>query len=442
MNELRAEAEKIVRRLREGGHEAVFAGGCVRDLLRGVSPHDYDIATSARPSEVERIFPHSLSVGAHFGVMIVKSGSGAFEVATFREDGLYLDGRRPEDVRFSDAQRDAQRRDFTINGLFYDPIEDRVIDYVGGQRDLEGRVLRAIGDAKARFSEDHLRLMRAVRFAAVLDFTIEGATWAALSEAAPSIRHIAEERVRQELVKTLEHPRRVSGFDLLCESGLMEHILPEIIALKGCEQPPQFHPEGDVFVHTRLMLSKLPPEAPIALVLAALLHDIGKPATRCWDPLAQRFRFNEHDKVGARMTEAILRRLRFPNLITDAVVEMVGQHMAFMNVQQMRTSKLRRFMARDTFAHELELHRVDCLGSHGQLDNYEFLEAKLEEFAREPLIPPRLVTGHDLMEVGIPPGPQLGGLLKEIESRQLEGTLRTKDEALAWVRGQREQSAI
>jgi len=431
---MRAQAEEIVRRLRDHGHEAVFAGGCVRDLLRGVEPSDYDIATNAIPSQVQAIFPKSQAVGAHFGVVIVRAGGHHFEVATFREDGDYGDGRRPTSVRFTTAEQDAQRRDFTINGLFFDPLNGRVLDYVGGQADLSARILRAIGDPAARFREDHLRLMRAVRFATVLDFQIEPATWGAVCADAHRLPHIAIERVRDEFVKTLQHPRRLRGFDLLCDSGLMAHIVPEILALKGCEQPPEFHPEGDVFVHTRLMLSLLPADVSVPLLLAVLLHDIAKPATRSWDAAAGRIRFNGHDKLGAEMTGDILRRLRFSNDVVADTTDMVANHMAFMNVQHLRPAKLRRFMARETFADELELHRVDCLGSNGLLDNVEFLHAKHEEFANEPLIPPRLVDGHDLMQLGIAKGRHLGRLLEELQTLQLEGRLRTKEEALDWVR--------
>ena len=435
---MRAHAEEIVRRLREHGHEAVFAGGCVRDLLRGVEPSDYDIATNAIPSQVEALFPGSQTVGAHFGVVIVRAGGHHYEVATFREDGDYGDGRRPTRVRFTTAEQDAQRRDFTINGLFLEPASGAVLDYVGGQADLKAGVLRAIGDPSARFREDHLRLMRAVRFATVLDFRIEPTTWTALCADAHRLPLIAIERVRDEWVKTLVHARRLRGFDLLCESGLMAHVVPEILELKGCEQPPEFHPEGDVFVHTRLMLSLLPPVVSVPLMLAVLLHDIAKPATRTWDAAAGRLRFNGHDRLGAEMAGVILRRLRFSNEVIDATTEMVAQHMSFMNVRKLRPAKLRRFMARPTFADEMELHRVDCLGSNGLLDNFEFLQAKQREFADEPLIPPRLVGGHDLMQLGVARGPALGRLPEEIQTHQLEGRLRTREEALAWVRESRE----
>lgn len=431
---VRREAEEIVRRLREHGHEAVFAGGCVRDLLRGVAPSDYDIATSAVPAQVQALFPRSQSVGAHFGVVIVRAGGHHFEVATFREDGDYGDGRRPKEVRFTTAEQDAQRRDFTINGLFFDPGSGRVLDFVGGQADLSARILRAIGQPAARFREDHLRLMRAVRFATTLDFQIDPETWAAVQSEAHRLPMIAIERIRDEFAKVLVHARRLRGFDLLCDGGLMETIMPEVLALRGCEQPPEFHPEGDVFVHTRLMISLLPEVASLSLVLAVLLHDIAKPATCTWDEAAGRVRFNGHDRLGAEMAGDILRRLRFPKEVISATVAMVANHMAFMNVQHLRPAKLRRFMARETFADELELHRVDCLGSNGLLDNVEFLQAKREEFANEPLIPPRLVDGNDLMQLGISRGPNLGRLLEEIQTLQMEGRLNSREEAVAWVR--------
>jgi poly(A) polymerase len=432
---LRESAQKIVQKLRDAGHEAVFAGGCVRDMLLGQEAKDYDIATSAPAEVVQQIFPKSVSVGAHFGVVIVKMDGTPCEVATYREDGVYRDGRRPESVIYSTAEKDAQRRDFTVNGLFFDPLENRVIDYVGGQADLEQRTLRAIGEPRQRFEEDHLRLLRAVRFACSLGFTIEPATWTAVVELAPRLAHIAIERVRVEFEKIMLHRERVRGFDLLCESGLMRHIIPEIYDLQGCEQPPEFHPEGDVYVHTRLMLTFLPDEVSLPLVLSVLLHDIAKPCTRTWDPVAGRARFNEHDKVGAQMTETILRRLRFPNDIIVATQEMVAQHMTYIHVQQMRPAKLKRFMARPTFEEELQLHRVDCLGSHAKLDNLDFLQRKKEEFAQEPLIPPRLVDGRDLIQqLGFKPGPVLGQVLEEIQIRQLEGQISSAEEALSFAR--------
>ena len=427
-------ATDIARRMQEAGHTAYFAGGCVRDELLALDPHDYDIATSAKPAEVQKLFPHTQAVGAHFGVILVMEHGRAFEVATFRSDHEYIDGRRPEMVTFSTPEEDAARRDFTINGMFHDPVADKFIDFVGGREDLASQTLRAIGDPVARFREDKLRLLRAVRFAARFGYQIDPATWDAIKAHAADIHAVSAERIREELVKILAHPTRVRGFDLLDQSGLLKEILPEIETLKGCEQPAQFHPEGDVFVHTRAMLELLPPEAPVTLALAVLFHDIGKPPTFRYHADEDRIRFSGHDRVGASMTEKLMERLRFSRQDIDRVTEAVRQHMVFKDVQNMRTAKLKRFMARDAFDEELELHRVDCQSSHGALDNYDFLKTKAEEFANEPLIPPRLVTGHDLMALGWKPGPHFGPILEAVQTAQLEGTLTTTEEAIAWIK--------
>jgi poly(A) polymerase len=427
-------AASIVRRLRDAGHVAYFAGGCVRDMLRGVPAKDYDIATGARPEEVQRLFPRNVAVGAHFGVICVLEEGLQFEVATFRSDGAYIDGRHPQAVTFSTSRQDAERRDFTVNGMFYDPIAGEVIDFVGGRADLERKLLRAIGDAAARFREDRLRMLRAVRFATVLGFEIDPATWDALREHAAEIHDVSAERIREELVRIFLSPNRVRGLDLLDQSGLLAQIIPEMLALKGCEQPPQFHPEGDVWVHTRRMLELLPAEVTVPLVFSVLLHDIGKPRTYSYDPIEQRIRFNAHDKVGAGMTRTIMNRLRFSGEEIDATVEAVDQHMVFKDVQKMRVAKLKRFMARPRFEEEMELHRVDCQSSHAMLDNYTFLRARQEEFANEPLIPPPLVTGNDLIALGWKPGPKFKEVLEAVQTRQLEGTLATREEALEWIR--------
>lgn len=423
-------AKNIVRRLREAGFEALYAGGCVRDKLLGLEPKDYDIATSARPAQVQALFGRTYAVGAHFGVVIVLEDGQEFQIATFRSDGKYLDGRHPESVHFSTPEEDALRRDFTVNGLFYDPLEEKLIDYVGGQEDLRNRTLRAIGDPSQRFREDHLRLLRAIRFAATYDFRIDSATWEAIVANAASIRSVSAERIREELTRIFTAPTRLAGFDLLDRSGLLAIVLPEVDALKGCEQPPQFHPEGDVFVHTRLMLELLPREPlPVPLVYAVLFHDIGKPPTQSVD--GDRIRFNGHDTVGAAMTTAIMERLRFSREETEATVEAVANHMVFKDVQAMRVARLKRFMARPHFDLELELHRVDCASSHQMLDNYEFLLAKREEFANEPLIPAPLVTGRDLLALGWRPGPVIGQILDTMQTLQLEGSLTTREAALA-----------
>ena len=426
-------AREIVSRLREGGHVAYFAGGCVRDIVRGETPKDFDIATDATPGVVQKIFARTYAVGAHFGVIVVLENGFQFEVATFRSDDVYVDGRRPSAVHFSSPEEDAKRRDFTINGMFFDPIANEVIDFVGGRADLKAKLVRAIGDPAQRFAEDRLRMLRAVRFATVLDYKIDNQTWEALRANASSITEISAERIREELVRIFLSPNRVRGWDLLDESGLLRAILPEIDAMKGCQQPEQFHPEGDVFQHTRLMLQLLPANVSVPLVFSVLLHDVAKPVTASVDETG-RIRFNAHDRIGAEMTEQIMSRLRFSRVEIDATVEMVRQHMVFKDVPQMRVAKLKRFMARPTFEDELELHRVDCASSHRMMDNYEFLLCKREEFANEPIIPPPLVRGEDLIALGMKPGPKFGEILEAVETRQLEGALKDRDEALEWVK--------
>jgi len=432
---MEAQARTIVEQLVSAGYTAFYAGGCVRDRLLGLTPKDYDIATNAPPDAVQRIFPRTVAVGAHFGVICVIQGGVNFEVATFRSDEAYVDGRHPTGVVFSTPQLDAERRDFTVNGMFFDPLKGEVIDYVGGRADLDVHLLRAIGDPAQRFREDRLRLLRAVRFASTFNFQIEPATWEAVKANAREIHAVSAERIREELTRIFTGPGRLRGFDLLDESGLLAEVLPEVAALKGCEQPPQFHPEGDVFVHTRRMLELLPPEGVGAsLVFAVLLHDIGKPATYSLDPAEGRIRFSGHDRVGAEMTLKVMERLRFSREIIDATVDAVANHMMFKDVQSMRVARLKRFMSHRHFDEEMELHRVDCTSSHGMLDNYDFLKQKAEEFANEPLIPPPLINGRDLLAMGWKPGPKLGEILEAVQTRQLEGTLTSREEALAWVK--------
>ncbi len=432
VTEARAIAVSFARRLKSAGHVAYFAGGCVRDKLLGKSPKDYDIATSALPAQVIKLFPGASEVGAHFGVVIAKSHGHHVEIATFRTDGSYRDGRRPETVSFSTPEEDAQRRDFTINGLFEDPETGEVIDFVGGRADLAAGVLRAIGDPTARFAEDSLRLMRAVRFAVTLGFEIEAATWAAMCEHADGLARISPERIRDEFSRMIILPKRARALELLVDSGLIRHFLPEVLAMIGCEQPPEWHPEGDVFTHTKIMLTLLEDDSPLELCLAVLLHDIAKPPTRTLD--GERIRFNGHDALGATMAEEILRRLKYPNDVIEAVSFMVSRHMQFMHVQQMRVAKLKRFMATPTFPMELELHRVDCASSNGFTENLEFVKAKQAEFAAEPLIPPPLVTGRDLIALGLNPGPRFKELLEAVQTEQLEGRLLEREEALDWVK--------
>jgi poly(A) polymerase len=431
MTDKRQLALGIVRTLRAAGHAALFAGGCVRDMLRNVPPHDYDVATDARPEQVRRLFPKTFEVGAQFGVVLVVLEDETFEVATFRSDDAYEDGRRPVSVTFSTPEADAQRRDFTMNGLFYDPVADRVLDYVGGRADIERRVVRCIGDGTARFTEDKLRMLRAVRFASNLGYDIEPETFRAIQQMAPQVAVVSAERIRDELVKIFTRPNAGRGLRLLDESWLLAVVLPDVAAMKGCEQPPQFHPEGDVFTHTCLMMDGLR-EPSVTLAFATLLHDIGKPPT--FQRAPDRIRFNEHDAVGARLAEAILRRLRFPNDAVDQIVACVQNHMIFRHATEMRKAKLKRLLARATFADELELHRLDCTSSHGDLTNFEFLRTAREEIPPAAAAPAPLLTGDDLLAMGMKAGPEMGALLREARELQLEEKLHSRDEALAWAR--------
>ena len=435
MPDLQTTAHQIAQRLTDAGHVAYFAGGCVRDSLLGHTPKDYDIATSATPDEVLALFPRSDAVGAHFGVILVRENKHAFEIATFRHDGSYQDGRRPESVTFSTPEEDAQRRDFTVNGLFLKPEDGEIIDFVDGLKDLHNRTLRAIGSPEKRFQEDALRLMRAIRFATCLNFEIEPITWQAICDHADLLKKISMERIRDEFSRILMAPRRAQGLDLLTQSGLMRHIIPEVYDLIGCEQPPQWHPEGDVYTHTHIMLDMLNDNPSLELVLGVLLHDIGKPPTYHYDASEDRIRFNGHDRVGAGMAEDILRRLKYSNKTVEASCAMVANHMNFMNVQHMRTAKVKRFMARPTFEDEMELHRVDCASSNGFTDNYEFLRTKQEEFAAEPLIPEPLITGKDLIELGHQPGPAFKEILAAVQTEQLEGKITGREQAIDYVKG-------
>lgn len=430
MDPLKQTATNIALKLIENGHTALFAGGSVRDQLLGATPKDYDIATSATPDEVLALFPGSDPIGAHFGVILVKKNKAHFEIATFRNDGSYTDSRRPDTITFSNPQEDAKRRDFTVNGLFQNPTTGEIIDYVNGKQDLETQTLRAIGNPQKRFSEDALRLMRAIRFATTLDFQIEPNTWKAIIDSHHLLEKIAVERIREELNKILLHPNRARGLKLLVDSSLINHIIPEVRDLIGCEQPPQFHPEGDVFTHTSIMLDMLEPNPSLTLVLSVLLHDIGKPATYTYDPEEDRIRFNGHDGLGAEMSEQILKRLKYSNDTIEAVIPMVANHMNFMNVTVMKKSKLKRFMARPTYQDEMQLHRVDCGSSNGITENFDFLRQKEIEFANEPLIPDPLLTGKDLINLGYQPGPTFKKILTDLQTHQLEGTLKTQEQAL------------
>ena len=426
-------ALRVVRALRRAGFEAFFAGGWVRDFVMGaVEGGDIDIATSAAPEEVRRLFGRTVGVGEQFGVVIVLEGGVPFEVATFRADVGGTDGRHPGSVVYTDAKNDALRRDFTINGMFYDPMTGEVIDYVDGRRDIGERVVRAIGDPAQRFGEDYLRMLRAVRFAVRFGFDIEEKTFGAIRGGAARIMSISAERVFAELSKMLTGPNPHRSVELLRDTGLLRHILPEVDALRGVEQPAQFHPEGDVFVHTVKTLSLLPPSPSPELAWAALLHDAGKPATMT---VTDRIRFNNHHHAGARMAAAALKRFRAPNTLNDAVTLIVENHMNFMNVSKMRLSTLKKFLARETIRDELELHRADCLASHGDLDNYHFVTEKLESFRVEEIKPPPLINGMDLIALGLTPGPIFGKILSEVYDMQLEERITTREEALEEARG-------
>lgn len=441
-----AAALGIARVLRARGHQAYFAGGCVRDLLLGVEPKDFDVATSATPDEVLALFPKALTVGAHFGVVLVREGGVSTEVATFRHDGAYSDGRRPDAVRFSkDAREDVARRDFTINGMLLNPAAfdetgdaaGAVLDYVGGRDDLAAGVVRAIGDPAVRFGEDKLRMLRGVRFASRLGFEMEAGTLAATRAGAAEIHQVSAERIRDELTMMLTEGRARRAFELLDATGLLAEVLPEVVRLHGVEQPPEFHPEGDVWVHTMLLLEKLPAGATATLAWGALLHDIGKPATfQPPNPAlpGDRIRFNGHVEVGVRVAEVILRRLRFSAEETEQIVALVRNHMRFGDVKHMREATLKRFLRLPDFEEHLALHRMDCLSAHGDLSLYEFARQKYEEVPAEAIRPKLLVTGRELIEVGYKPGPRFKAMLEAAEDAQLEGAVHTTQQALALVR--------
>jgi poly(A) polymerase len=443
----RATAEKVCRVLREAGHQAYFVGGCVRDLLLKRPVADYDVATDATPERVQQLFPESLAVGAKFGVILVVESptqpfaspgeaQGQVEVATFRSDVGYSDGRHPDRVEYARTpEEDVARRDFTINGMLMDPATGEVLDHVGGRKDLEARIIRAIGEPERRFAEDKLRMVRAVRFAARFGFTIETATFAAIRKLAAQVRQVSAERLRDELTKVLTEGRARRGFELLDETGLLAVLLPEVARMEGVEQPPQFHPEGDVWIHTRLMLERLREGCSPTLAWGVLLHDVGKPPTFTPpDSPEGRIRFDEHVEVGTKMAEEIARRLRFSNEETEQVSALVANHLRFKDVFRMKPSTLKRFVRLPKFEEHLELHRLDCLASHGMLDSYEFVEKFLRETPPEQVRPARLVTGEDLKALGYQPGPQFAVILKAVEDAQLEGQLTTRKQALAFVK--------
>lgn len=433
---LRDAATVIVRRLQEAGFPAFWVGGCVRDFLLEREPEDYDIATAARPEQVERLFKRTIPVGRKFGVMVVVEKEHQFQVATFRAEADYQDGRHPGRVSFGDAQADARRRDFSVNGLFYDPVHQQLHDWLGGEADLRAKLIRTIGKPEERFAEDHLRLLRAVRLAAQLGFEIEPGTFAAVRTLAPKIRDISAERIRDELLKLFSPPHAVRGLDLLRQSGLLEQVLPELVPAIACEQPPDHHPEGTVFEHLLLMLKQLPLKADPSLPWAVLLHDVAKPATAARDPATGSIHFYGHEQIGAEMAAAILERLRFPRKQIDEIVKAVRCHMQLKDALEMRKSTLRRVLLRPTFPLEMELHRLDCLGSHGRLDVYNFLIEKARELEQQPQIRPPLLKGDDLIQLGMKPGPAMGALLAEIREKQLQDELTSPAEARKWAKEQ------
>jgi poly(A) polymerase len=437
-------ATQIVERLRVAGHAAYFAGGCVRDLLLGREPTDFDVATSATPQQVLDMFPRTFAVGAQFGVVLVvdayEDGEILTEVATFRNDGAYSDGRRPDAVRYTEsAEQDVLRRDFTINGMLLDPeklrisgnVDEAVLDFVGGREDLQRGIIRAIGDPSQRFAEDKLRMLRAVRFAARFGFEIEQKTLRAIRAAASEIDQVSRERVREELTRMLTEGAARRAFELLQQTGLLEKVLPEVTRMRGVEQPAQYHPEGDVWIHTRMLLEQLPAGSPATLAWGALLHDVGKPATFRRAP--DRIRFDGHVEVGVRIAEEICRRLRMSNSDTEQILALVANHMRFGDVEKMRDSTLKRFFRLDRFDEHLALHRMDCLASHRNLSLYEFAKERYEAAEPTQIRPTPLITGEDLIALGYRPGPDFRRMLNLVEDAQLEGRVQSREEALQMI---------
>jgi poly(A) polymerase len=432
----------IAQTLRQHGSQAYLVGGCVRDLLLGREPKDYDVATNATPEQVMTIFPETYAVGAQFGVVLVpvpdvardgSTGSAVVEVATFRSDVGYSDGRHPDEVRFSQGPRDdVARRDFTINGMLLDPVSGEVLDFVGGRKDLEAQVIRAIGDPEIRFAEDKLRLLRAVRFAARFGYTIEPTTWAAIQKLAHEIHVVSRERVRDELTRMLTEGHARRAFLMLDECGLLREILPELSAMKGVQQPPEFHPEGDVFVHTLLLLENLPQPCPPTLAWGALLHDVGKPATFRVAP--ERIRFDGHVDVGVKIAEELCSRLRFSGDDTAQIVALVDNHMRFGHATRMSESTLKKFLRMPHFEDHLALHRADSLASHRHLSTYEFVREKLAAIPPDKMRPTPLLNGDDLIAAGYAPGPKFREILNAVEDLQLEGRLASRDTAMEFVR--------
>jgi putative nucleotidyltransferase with HDIG domain len=452
MQAAEAAAAKVVAKLRAAGYEAYLVGGCVRDLLLGREPADFDVATSARPEVILDLFEKTFAVGAQFGVVLVVSPAPmcaeagetheiVTEVATFRSDGLYSDGRRPDTVQFArSAEEDVKRRDFTINGLLLDPEilartndpEQATLDFVGGRKDLRNGLVRAIGDPQLRFNEDKLRMLRAVRFAARFRFALDPATAAAIRELAPAVAQVSQERIRDELTRMLTEGQARRAFELLDATGLLKVVLPEVVQMKGVEQPPQFHPEGDVWSHTLLLLEQLPAGSSPELAWGALLHDVGKPATFRVAP--DRIRFDGHVEVGVRIAREICRRMRFANETSEQIISLIENHMRFSDVERMKESTLKRFFRLLRFSEHLALHKMDCLASHGSLEYYRFAKARFENLPSDEVRPRLLVNGNDLIEAGYRPGPEFKKMLALAEDAQLEGRIHTRDEGLTLIR--------
>jgi poly(A) polymerase len=423
----------IVNRLRAAGFSAYLAGGCVRDRILGLKAKDYDIATDARPESVAGLFNHTLAVGAKFGVMLVIVGGEQFEVATFRAEAGYTDGRRPSAIRFGSLEEDVKRRDFTIGGMYLDPETGKIIDLVGGMRDLRAGRIRAIGDPELRFAEDHLRMLRAIRFAARLNFSVDPATWFGIQRSAPKIVQIAPERVGEELTMIMTQGGAARGLDLLVDSGLAAVIIPEVLPLRGCPQPVNFHPEGDVYVHTRLMLSMLPRGCAETLAFGALFHDIAKPQTLEIEADGK-MTYYGHTDIGGRVAEYVLQRLRRPRAVQLRVAYLVHNHLRMMMAPRMRPATLKRMLAEDGFAELLELSLLDTLSAGSQLGFYHFCRRAMTTMSMAEIRPPRLITGDDLITMGLEPSPIFKQILREVEDHQLDGTLTTQEEALRYVR--------
>jgi len=440
----RNQAEEIVLSLKKAGYEAYFVGGCVRDFVMGVIPDDYDIVTSALPDQVMAVFTRTVAIGAKFGVVAVIVEGHSYEVATFRSDDIYIDGRRPSNVHFTCAKEDVFRRDFTVNGLLMDPVSGEITDYVDGLADIRGKIIRTIGDPDQRFQEDHLRMLRAIRFTANLNFSLDSSTKEAIARNVAEIKTISAERLCDELNKLLTRGDARRGLELMAQTGMLREILPEVDSMQGVEQPPRFHPEGDVWQHTLMMLEKLSeekrPRVNPVLAWGALLHDVGKPVSRSEDENG--VHFYGHVKHGEKIADEIMQRLKFSRAQREAVLNLIGQHMIFMNVQKMRPARLKRFLRVPDFNLHLELHRLDCLASHGMLDNYEFCRNQLENLAVEELHPPRLINGDDLIALGFIPGEIIGEILRALEDEQMEGRISSIDEAKIFVENNWEKPRV